>query len=447
MTVHTVQLADIEVEPSEEQRRSFELARHAAVQDTPYLTAMIYLMVPRYAAGGAISVDDRAVLSVGPNYLSRHDGTVRSTRRMGQQISDMAMALVREHHERVATLPSQKRAALASNVELSRLHSRVLVPTDTRAEDPYDMYHERFGLDVREGDPLEVLYAKLSSPAEGYEPQVTFSVDGPESGAGQRTEPYGRTATDITGARQQVADDVLEYAKGVGNAPGDLHRWAEEIKSPPVVPWQRALDNLMSRAMGRERGSEHPTYEYVSRNQGGVGFGYGKPVLAALMAGQPMVEIFIDTSGSMSQEELGIVLGQVAPVFRRNRAKVRVWVGDTDVRNGGTVDNLEDLAKLLDGGGGTNFVNVFDRWRKMPPGQRPNSVFFFTDGCGPAPARCPLHGCEVNWVLVGALARKPNVVGTSRPVEYGSFIRVPPRTPRRELRSRSRNIGTTIGLW
>ena len=429
------------VAPTAEQQDMYALAKATALRQTPYVGEMILILVPHFVEGADVVVDEKARLFVGTDLLAHEPGNTRHTRRVAQHISDRASSLFKDHPARIRRFPNQNKAAVAATIELTRTHDHQLVPPETRAEDTFALYHEQFGLDPSEGLPLELLYDMLPDPPDDAEPPVEHSGDGGEESSGADDGPQGdesadggpppppkphpgRTGLEVATAQQRTARAIMA-ATGAGAIPGGMKRWAERTAVDAVVPWEESVVNMLHGSFSRTPGSMMPVYHVVSRQQAGVGFGLGVPVLPGYLGPSPLHVLYIDASASMRESDLGDVLAQIAPLFEDHNATVQVWVGDADKTEVALVTGLEELAALLVGNGGTNFVSVFERWASLPADEQPDSVTFFTDGIGPAPAECPFD-CDVNWVLMGDPVRRPNIVGTRDPIQYGNFLRIPP---------------------
>jgi predicted metal-dependent peptidase len=78
-----------------------------------------------------------------------------------------------------------------------------------------------------------------------------------------------------------------------------------------------------------------------------------------------------------------------------------------------------EVVRHLKGGGGTDFVPVFEAAAHMRP--RPEVLVFCTDGMGPAPAEPP-YPLRVIWLLVGPYKQRPYAY--NGPITYGEFIEV-----------------------
>jgi predicted metal-dependent peptidase len=138
----------------------------------------------------------------------------------------------------------------------------------------------------------------------------------------------------------------------------------------------------------------------------------------------PRVFIAVDTSGSMSDEALTLCLAEVQGVLKSTNADVTVASCDAQVHAVEKVRSIKEAAAALKGGGGTDFVPVFEHIEDMA--RAPNVVFFFTDGDGPAPTKPPA-GLDVVWILVDGWGRaRVPYDERGKKVSYGKVVRVPP---------------------
>ena len=430
------------VEPSSEEQHVFTFARYVAITVmAPYMSAMVYTMRPCFVEGYGLQVDSEARLYVGIESLRQFDDSREMSRRLGQKIIDAGYMLLMDMHPRVSSMDDVDKAAVAAEIEATRAHTQEVTKSAHRADDTVFVYAEQFEEDIghdalstlrAKGIAMEELYNLLPSRQSQHE--TVLSMSGADGGDDSEKAP-GRTPDQIDAARESVAAEMI--AMGVGSVAGDMMRWAEKRKQPIVVPWHVVLKRTFSRAAADKPGSSFETYDDRAEEQVGVDIYYarmrgtsiansmGVPRLSAAKGHKTTFDIYVDTSGSMTERDLGTVLGQVEPIFRRHQSRVRVWAGDVEVQGLGAAGSLQEVASMLKGGGGTSFVPAFNMWASMPRNKRPRSVMFFTDGYGPAPAKPP-PGMKVYWVLVGATRRTPYVEGSrGKDVSYGTIIEVP----------------------
>lgn len=218
-------------------------------------------------------------------------------------------------------------------------------------------------------------------------------------------DPDARSQSELDAMRQDVAQAVQAHAsRGRGNLPAGLRRWADKVLTPPKVRWQDRLARVCRRAVAYRPGAVDYRYDRPSRRQPTLGYGAGKPLLPRMVQPVPRVAVAIDTSGSMGGAEMSAALREVRAILDATGASVDLCSCDAAVHGMGTVTSWEDAAKLLKGGGGTDFNPAFDALLSRNP--RPEVLVFVTDGLGPAPERAP-HGVQVIWLLLGKYRQRP----------------------------------------
>ena len=143
----------------------------------------------------------------------------------------------------------------------------------------------------------------------------------------------------------------------------------------------KRLASMLRHAMSATYGFGQFTYRKPSRRQppgGAILPRHQKPVPDLLVLG--------DTSGSMNDRDLGMVLGVVADVSRRLgvNGTLEVWTGDTHVGSVQKVFRPEEV-KLV-GGGGTDMAAMIQAAMERRP-KPPEVILVATDGYTPWPER------------------------------------------------------------
>jgi predicted metal-dependent peptidase len=125
---------------------------------------------------------------------------------------------------------------------------------------------------------------------------------------------------------------------------------------------------------------------------------------------QPKIVFAIDTSGSMSSDDLSQALSELEDIRKKFQAKVYFMDCDADVHNSRWVDPHEVLP-VLKGNGGTDFAPVFKHIidKKI----NPDYCVFFTDGYGNF-GDDPTSKFDILWVLTNLQVDPP----------FGEVIRV-----------------------
>ncbi|MET7572553.1 VWA-like domain-containing protein [Streptomyces sp. NPDC005492] len=190
------------------------------------------------------------------------------------------------------------------------------------------------------------------------------------------------------GLSEQQRDAVrFRVAQGItghpGSAPSGWRRWAEEAFHPPQ-PWRELLGAAIRSAVSGPGAGEDYSYGRPARRSAGL----PGVVLPSLRRRPPRVCVVIDTSGSVSDAELGSALLEVAAISRAvggRRDLVTVVSCDAAARIAQPLCRAEGIELL--GGGGTDLRTGFTRALRTQP--RPDAVVVLTDGQTPWPESRP----------------------------------------------------------
>lgn len=246
--------------------------------------------------------------------------------------------------------------------------------------------------------------------AEEYFHQLRADADPcPECGSGAHAVPRdwdlldeaARVSPDAARLlRCQVAADILGQCQGgqkPGTVPAGWERWARQILEPKV-DWRRVLAAELRRGFQAAAGAVDYTYRRPSRRSRSV----GRVVLPSLRRPTPEVAVVCDTSGSMTEDLLGEVLGEVDGILRSvgvRRHQVRVLSCDAAVHAVKRVSAARHVE--LVGGGGTDMgAGLAAAQALRPP---PDLIVVLTDGFTPWPLDAPTGPA----VVVGLLGPAP----------------------------------------
>lgn len=199
------------------------------------------------------------------------------------------------------------------------------------------------------------------------------------SGADGLEREWELGAQGAHGLSEQERDAVrFRVAQGItgrpGSAPKGWRRWAEEAFQPPQ-PWRELLGAAVRSATSGAGAGEDYTYGRPARRSAAL----PGAVLPSLRRRPPRVSVVIDTSGSVSDAELGSALREVAAISRAvggRRDLISVVPCDAAA---GTVQPLCRAEGItLVGGGGTNLRAGFAT--ALRTGPRPDVIVVLTDG-------------------------------------------------------------------
>ncbi|NUR29466.1 MAG: hypothetical protein HOV83_27070 [Catenulispora sp.] len=171
---------------------------------------------------------------------------------------------------------------------------------------------------------------------------------------------------------------------GRGTAPSGWRRWAERHGKSPQ-DWRTLLGAAFRSSLGAAAGAGDYTYRRPGRRTQSLGGGL---VLPSLCRPIPQVAVVIDTSRSVSDEDLGSALTELAAIARAVGVAgrhVSVYSCDAAVHTAETVCQSEDITLI--GGGGTDLRQGIARAVTRAP--HPDVVVVFTDGLTPWPAHEP----------------------------------------------------------
>ncbi|MEC3953695.1 VWA-like domain-containing protein [Nocardia sp. CDC153] len=232
-----------------------------------------------------------------------------------------------------------------------------------------------------------------------YLPEMAWLDCG--SGADGEARPWELGPDGADGLTEQQRDAVrFRVAQGInarpGTAPEGWRRWAEQVFHPPQ-PWRDLLGAALRAAVSAPGVGEDYTYGRPARRSAGL----PGVVLPSLRRNPPRVSVIIDTSGSVSDAELGSALLEVAAIARAvggRRDLVTVLSCDAAARIAHPLCAAEGIA--LVGGGGTDLRTGFAK--ALRAHARPDVIVALTDGHTPWPATRP--PCRT---VVGLFSRSP----------------------------------------
>ncbi|MEV6559271.1 VWA-like domain-containing protein [Nocardia sp. NPDC051756] len=357
-------------------------ARLQAARARPYLaTALFALAVVESRSVPTMGVDRYWRCYVSPAFVDR------------MPVEDLAAVwvhevshLLRDHHGRSdryakqheLTGPAERlRMNIAADCEINddafghglvRPESAVLPSTlGLDAGELMEDYLRQFRL-----GPLTDAMAWLDcgSGADGLDREWELGPDGAD----------GLSAQEREAVRFLVAQGIIGRP---GNASQGWKRWAKETFHPPQ-PWRDLLGAALRSAVSSPGVGEDYTYGRPARRSAGV----PGVVLPSLRRTPPRVTVLIDTSGSVSDTELGSALLEVAAISRAvggRRDLVSVLSCDAAA---GVVHPLCRAEGIpLMGGGGTDLRAGFAKALRNRPG--PDVLVVLTDGQTPWPSRKP----------------------------------------------------------
>ncbi|TDD46341.1 hypothetical protein E1263_36730, partial [Kribbella antibiotica] len=188
------------------------------------------------------------------------------------------------------------------------------------------------------------------------------------SGADGHERPWELGSGGANGLSKQQRDAVrFRVAEGIKGRPGDApqgwRRWADEAFHPPQ-PWRQLLGAAIRSAVSASGAGDDYSYRRPSRRSAAV----PGVLLPSLRRMPPKVCIVIDTSGSVSDAELGSALLEVAAISRAaGGRRDLVSVISCDAAAGVAVPLCQAEHLELIGGGGTDLRTGFAQALRTHP--------------------------------------------------------------------------------
>jgi predicted metal-dependent peptidase len=227
-----------------------------------------------------------------------------------------------------------------------------------------------------DGLTAEAIYEHLAAhapPTVTVRVQVTLPLDAGGSGSSPTVQDHGG-GIDIhlpEGLTPHERDELLDRVKGAleawrqdgrrGDLPSGLER-AVDAQGPGRVPWQRLLARVVGQAVARD------DYSFAQPNRRYLQEDLVVPGLYSDAVGEVIVAV--DTSGSMSAAQLGVVAAELASLHALV-PELTVLVADAKVQQVVRARELPAFLKGLRfrGGGGTSHLPVFEwiRERRLQP--------------------------------------------------------------------------------
>ncbi|MEV4334441.1 VWA-like domain-containing protein [Streptomyces sp. NPDC049597] len=370
-------------------------ARLHAVKVRPYLAAALFaLHVVEDRSVPTMAVDAHWRCYVSPGFVARTPVEELA----GVWVHEVSH-LLRDHHarsERYAREHAEHGPGERSEREDSTAGRRERLRRNIAAD--FEINDDIYG----DGLPLPagaMLPSRLRLPAgllmEEYLRTASLSGLTPDlawldcgSGADGQQRPWELGPDGAHGLTRQQRDAVrFRVAEGIkgrpGEAPEGWRRWADEAFHPPQ-PWRQLLGAAVRSAASAPGVGEDHNYRRPSRRSAGV----PGVLLPSLRRMPPRVCVVIDTSGSVSDAELGSALLEVAAVSRAvGGRRDLVSVISCDAAAGVAVPLCRAENIELVGGGGTDLRSGFARALRSRP--RPDVIVALTDGQTPWPSVQP----------------------------------------------------------
>lgn len=223
----------------------------------------------------------------------------------------------------------------------------------------------------------------------------------PEKTNGKSAEQYRQEMKDYI---KQAICEAYSSAKAQGCMPAGMERIiVGHLK--PKVNWLQALRQRLRFGVSR-RQPRDTTWMQPNRRFLGASFVFP----STIGPDSPKIVFAVDTSGSMSEQDLKQAIGELEDIRKKFGAKVYFMDCDAGVYASRWLMPHEKLP-ALQGGGGTDFAPVFRHL--LEKRIKPDYCVFFTDGYGNF-GDDPTNQFKVLWVITNQSVTPP----------FGDVVRV-----------------------
>jgi len=321
----------------------------------------------------------------------------------GLSVTRFAAALI---HEINHVIRDHWNRARQCGVQSSEEHNRWNLAGDCEAND--DLSADKLDVDAELWAYPWTFGLKADLPAEIYYRQLTaqstMEFDGCGSGSGGSAmgfelpadDPDHPAVTALEGqmVRADVADAVLKHHRSRGDVPGSLVDWAQAVLRPKV-DWRRVLAGLVREAVATVSDDGDFTYRRFGRRSSAL----PDIRIPGLVRHVPQVAVVVDTSGSMTQEDLERAVSEVQGILRSSSVAddaITLLAVDAAVHEVQRVRHVGEVR--MRGRGGTDMTVGIAAALKLTP--RPDIIVVLTDGYTPWP-EAPV-GVPVIAGLIGA---------------------------------------------
>ena len=374
---------------SEDARLRVMAARIVAQSRWPYLATLLFnLKIIESQEISTLAVDDGWRMYYSPEFILQHTPEALAT-----MVLHEALHCVNQHGPRFRALaqPSEMHVAWnsAGDVGINHVLDEAYMPWGNF--EPLRFTNlSRF--EVIPEMVTEKIYFKIVDYINEHPDEFEGAGDcGSIIGGSARSYEIARNNSDNPAIksdqqdviRDQVAQDIINFArnKGVGSLPGFLLRWAQDLLEPKI-DWRKALAGAFRSSLATVLGRRDYVYTRPSRRQSAMKTGSQEIILPSMRKpAPPAIAVIIDTSGSISNDEINIFMSEIDGIVKANGISQGVTVIPCDMEVG-EIQKLRSRNAIgtikLSGGGGTDMgVGIAAAGNLRPT---PKIAIVLTDG-------------------------------------------------------------------
>ncbi len=215
------------------------------------------------------------------------------------------------------------------------------------------------------------------------------NTHGKRSGASKPKPLTTSEMQDLEAQWQKNLAGAAQQAMQAGKMGDALARLVDHFLQPQL-PWRMLLAHYMTASAREDYNYARPSSRRSS-----------EAIFPSLRSGQLNVTVVLDTSGSISDDEIAEFLGEVNGIKGQIRARVTLLSCDQEVADPPLViepwEELKLQTDICKGGRGTSFIPAFEYAEKQEV--PPDLLLYFTDAAGEFPQYPPNY--PVLWLIKG----------------------------------------------
>jgi predicted metal-dependent peptidase len=395
------------------------LLTHKGVFYATLLEQMKRIPDPKAGTCGVVVQNGRILLYYDPKFFEEQLKTIKERRAV---LEHECMHLVMDHHGRKKDRDHEMWNAacdIAINQLIDGLPKDCLgmhsldpawkAPAKANAEVYYDILKK---------------HQKQITVTQNADGSVEYEVKdskGNTVGKGKLVDNHGKwkegDGHDITHevVKQAVkqAAEATEKAQGQGHLPSGLEDYVEELLKPAVIPWQVLLKRWVATKVkaGHKASWKRPNRRFGEEQKG------------HLPTRKLAITIAIDTSGSISNEDLQDFIVEIKAIQRSYKTRMTIIECDAEVQKEYALTPMTKIDTKFKGRGGTSFIPVFEYVDEK--NIKTDLLIYFTDMWGDFPKEKPKY--PVLWVSInddyGNSGYKP---------AFGDVISIPEHSPNKK---------------
>jgi len=197
--------------------------------------------------------------------------------------------------------------------------------------------------------------------------------------------------------QQELLEQTLNEAKERGKIPGGMQSMIDNLYfKDPIISWKKELRHII----GSIPCPYKKTMRVKNRRQPNRA-----DILGRVNDRKINVAVCVDTSGSVSDDELKYFFNELFNIIKDVKTEVTLIQCDASVNSCDKIKDKSDVKKVkINGRGGTCFEPAFKYIKEeIPKMDKPSVVIYFTDGYGESEINLKYKPAEAEilWILTG----------------------------------------------